>query len=112
MRLEGSRDPQPEKKLIRGADWVDVNEDVWAAPGALLMLTSTADVGPLLPLSSSDIMVTCDICERRIIKFCSSSRARDEASSTEMVRILSSSISMCAFLEARASRRAALVAVS
>jgi len=43
---------------------------------------------------------------------CSSSRAREEASSTDMLEILSSSMAMCAFLEERASRRAVLVASS
>ena len=49
---------------------------------------------------------------RRSSKFCSSSRARDEASSMDMVSNLSSSMAMCAVLEDSASRRETLVASS
>ena len=63
----------------------------------------------MLP-SHSDIVLPCE--DLRSIRHCSSSRARDEARSTDMLVILSSSMAMCAFLDGSSFRRAALIASS
>ena len=76
------------------------------------MLSSTRSAG-IMKSSSSEIVLprgTCVDC--RDFKFCSSSRALDEASSTDITKSFSSSMAICESLKESTCWRAVMVASS